>query len=405
MGPGKRTGNRNQSSMGPGKRTGNRDRSSMGPGWRAMWSPGRAALCWLLLESLLQPAGGLNLCLSGSAASCEECLLIHPSCAWCSQEDFGRSRTASSRCDLEPDLLRRGCLAPNIEHPTSGLRVLENRPLSSTGAGPGRDQDQDRDRVVQILPQRLELSLRPGDPARFGLQVRQVEDYPVDLYYLMDLSLSMKDDLVTIRTLGTNLAQEMGKLTSNFRLGFGAFVDKNMSPFSYTAPKYQENPCSGECIECRLFDSGRLADNQTTCQRLCRDQILTVESLKPAPGSVLCVFRTEDDCVMRFTYSEHASGQSVLTALQQPECPSGPAPLQVLLAVGGSILLGGLLLLGGWKLLITLHDRREFSRFQSARTRARYEMASNPLYKQPVTTHFLETDFSAFGKSYNGGVL
>ena len=85
----------------------------------------------------------------------------------------------------------------------------------------------------------------PGDQTWFGLQVRQVEDYPVDLYYLMDLSLSMKDDLHTIRNLGTKLAQEMGKLTSNFRLGFGSFVDKNMSPFSYTAPKYQENPCNG----------------------------------------------------------------------------------------------------------------------------------------------------------------
>ncbi len=84
-----------------------------------------------------------------------------------------------------------------------------------------------------------------GDQTWFGLQVRQVEDYPVDLYYLMDLSLSMKDDLDTIRNLGTKLALEMGKLTSNFRLGFGSFVDKNMSPFSYTAPKYQENPCSG----------------------------------------------------------------------------------------------------------------------------------------------------------------
>ena len=85
----------------------------------------------------------------------------------------------------------------------------------------------------------------PGDQESFEVQVRQVEDYPVDLYYLMDLSLSMKDDLDTIRNLGTKLADEMGKLTSNFRLGFGSFVDKNMSPFSYTAPKYQDNPCDG----------------------------------------------------------------------------------------------------------------------------------------------------------------
>lgn len=35
---------------------------------------------------------GLNICTSGSATSCEECLLIHPKCAWCSKEVCGRGR-------------------------------------------------------------------------------------------------------------------------------------------------------------------------------------------------------------------------------------------------------------------------------------------------------------------------
>uniref|UniRef100_A0A4W6F1A9 Integrin beta n=1 Tax=Lates calcarifer TaxID=8187 RepID=A0A4W6F1A9_LATCA len=179
------------------------------------------------------------MCMSGSATSCEECLLIHPSCAWCAQEDFGRGRTLTSRCDFSQNLQKRGCAARFIEYPTSSISILQNRPLSSKGSGSTQYD------VVQIMPQKISLSLRPGDQTWFGLQVRQVEDYPVDLYYLMDLSLSMKDDLDTIRNLGTKLAQEMGKLTSNFRLGFGSFVDKNMSPFSYTAPKYQENPCNG----------------------------------------------------------------------------------------------------------------------------------------------------------------
>ncbi|XP_029967045.1 integrin beta-5 [Salarias fasciatus] len=788
----------------------------------------RATLCALMLRT----AGGLNVCVSGSATSCEECLLLHPSCAWCAQEDFGRSRTFTSRCDFMSNLQKRGCESRFIENPVSFTSVLTNRPLSLKGSVASHDD------VVQIMPQRISLSLRPGDQTWFNLQVRQVEDYPVDLYYLMDLSLSMKDDLDTIRNLGTKLALEMGKLTSNFRLGFGSFVDKNVSPFSYTAPKYQENPCSGykpfpnciptfgfrhllsltdevdrfnqevqkqivsrnrdapeggfdailqaavckeeigwrkdayhllvfasddgahlaldgrlggivqphdgrchldekneysasaqmdypslglvgeklaenniflifavtkrhyilyknltalipgttveildqdsknviqlivnaynnirskvelsvwdhpedlslsfsatcqdgkplpglrkcadlkigdtvsfnvsvearscpprgadhtftikpvgfkdrlevevnyrcdcgcsrtaqsnssicssvgmyhcgtcrcepgylgarcecqegdsssylsacreaegkqvcsgrgecscnqcvcyesefgkiyggfcecddfscarhkgvlcsghgechcgeckcyagfvgdncncstdtasclsdagqmcsgrgscvcgrcqcsepgafgdtcekcptcpdacgtkrECIECRLFNSGRLADNQT-CQRLCKDQVLTVETLNTDdPGAVLCLFKTDNDCVMKFTYSEHASGRSVLTALKEPECGGGPDALMVLLAVVGSILLVGVVLLAAWKLVITVHDRREFARFQSARSRARYEMASNPLYKQPVSTHLVETDFSPFGKSYNGDV-
>ncbi|XP_069577117.1 integrin beta-5 [Brachyistius frenatus] len=801
-----------------------------------MWSPAtwtwRAALCCVLLETLVRTAGGLNMCMSGSATFCEECLLIHPSCAWCAQEDFGRGRTLTSRCDFSENLLKRACAAHFIEYPTSRFSILQNRPLSSKGSGSTQYD------VVQIMPQKISLSLRPGDQTWFSLQVRQVEDYPVDLYYLMDLSLSMKDDLDTIRNLGTKLAQEMGKLTSNFRLGFGSFVDKNMSPFSYTAPKYQENPCNGyklfpncvptfgfrhilpltdqvdrfneevqkqmvsrnrdapeggfdailqaavckeeigwrkeayhllvfatddvphlaldgrlgglvqphdgrchlndnseysastkmdypslallgeklaenniflifavtkrlyviyknftalipgttveildqdsknviqliiaaynnirskveltvwdhpedislsftatcqdgrplpglrkcadlkigdtvsfnvsvearscpsrgadrsftirpvgfkdrlevavdyqcdcgcsrtaqtnssicssigtyncgtcrcepgylgarcecqdgeassmylsacreadgkqicsgrgecscnqclcyesefgkiygsfcecddfscarhkgvlcsghgechcgeckchagyvgdncncstetascvsdagqmcsgrghcvcghcqctepgafgdtcekcptcpdacgtkrECIECRLFNSGRLADNQT-CQRLCKDEIITVEILNTEDSAaVLCLYKTDSDCVMKFTYSEHASGQSVLTALKEPECSGGPDAFMVLLAVVGSILLVGVVLLAVWKLVITIHDRREFTRFQNARSRARYEMASNPLYKPAVSTHFVETDLM-YGKSHNGGV-
>ncbi|KAG7219723.1 hypothetical protein INR49_018886, partial [Caranx melampygus] len=130
--------------------------------------------------------------------------------------DFGRGRTLTSRCDFSHNLLKRGCDVRFIENPRSSLSILENRPLSSKG----------RPDVVQ-----------PAGAAGGGL--------PVDLYYLMDLSLSMKDDLDTIRNLGTKLAFEMRKLTSNFRLGFGTFVDKNISPFSYTSPKYQENPCNG----------------------------------------------------------------------------------------------------------------------------------------------------------------
>uniref|UniRef100_A0A6Q2WQZ7 Integrin beta n=1 Tax=Esox lucius TaxID=8010 RepID=A0A6Q2WQZ7_ESOLU len=788
-------------------------------------------LLFIILFIIGTFSSGLNVCMSGSATSCEECLLIHPSCAWCAQEEFGRVRTLMSRCDLSQNLQKRGCEAYNIENPRSTTRVVKSEPLSSKGSGPTQYD------VIQIMPQKISLSLRPSDQTSFKVQVRQVEDYPVDLYYLMDLSLSMKDDLDSIRNLGTKLADEMRKLTSNFRLGFGSFVDKNMSPFSYTAPKYQDNPCNGyklfpncvpsfgfrhllsltdkvdrfneevqkqmvsrnrdapeggfdailqaavckerigwrkeafhllvfatddvphlaldgklgglvqphdgkchmnekneysgstemdypslallgeklaenniylifavtkrhyviyknfttlipgttveildadskniiqlivnaynnirskveltvwdqpedlsltftatcqdgqplpglrkcadlkigdtvsfnvsveargcpppgtrqsftvkpvgfkdrlevsvdyrcdcgcthraranssrcssrgqyvcgtcrcdtghlgarcechegeagavyqgacreaegkqicsgrgecscnqclcyesefgkiygtfcecddfscarhkgvlcsghgechcgeckchagyigdncncstetlscvsddgqicsgrgncacgrcqctepgafgdtcekcptcpdacgtkrECIECRLFNSGRLADNQT-CQRLCKDEIITVETLKTEdPNAVLCLYKTENECVMKFTYSEHASGMSVLTALKEPECGAAPDAMTVLLAVVGSILLVGIVLLAIWKLVITVHDRREFARFQSARSRARYEMACNPLYKQPITSHPVETDFSMYSKSYNG---
>lgn len=87
-------------------------------------------------------------------------------------------------------------------------------------------------------------SCLPDDSKTFSIQVRQVEDYPVDIYYLMDLSYSMKDDLGSIQNLGTKLASQMRKLTSNLRIGFGAFVDKPVSPYMYISPpEALRNPC------------------------------------------------------------------------------------------------------------------------------------------------------------------
>lgn len=60
-----------------------------------------------------------------------------------------------------------------------------------------------------------------------------------------------------------------------------------------------------------------------------------------------------------------------------PECGTAPNVTTILLAVVGSILLIGFVLLGIWKLLVTIHDRREFAKFQSERSRARYEMVSH----------------------------
>lgn len=55
------------------------------------------------------------------------------------------------------------------------------------------------------------------------------------------------------------------------------------------------------------------------------------------------------------------------------ECPEGPDILVVLLAVAGAILLLGLIGLLIWKLLITIHDRREFAKFEEERAKAKWD--------------------------------
>uniref|UniRef100_UPI004038BA8A secretory phospholipase A2 receptor-like n=1 Tax=Callospermophilus lateralis TaxID=76772 RepID=UPI004038BA8A len=56
----------------------------------------------------------------------------------------------------------------------------------------------------------------------------------------------MDDDLNTIKELGSLLSKEMSKLTSNFRLGFGFFHKRPVSPFMKTTPEEIANPCRFE---------------------------------------------------------------------------------------------------------------------------------------------------------------
>lgn len=75
------------------------------------------------------------------------------------------------------------------------------------------------------------------DTYKLQMQYTQALDYPVDLYYLMDLSKSMEDDKDKLSSLGNLLAESMRNITSNFRLGFGSFVDKVVMPYVSTVPK------------------------------------------------------------------------------------------------------------------------------------------------------------------------
>ncbi|XP_057295114.1 integrin beta-1-A-like isoform X2 [Hydractinia symbiolongicarpus] len=92
-------------------------------------------------------------------------------------------------------------------------------------------QDDKFDSLVQVRPQKVQLKLRKDQTQTFKLTVRPAKDFPVQLYYLMDMSRSMDDDLTKLKTLGTKIAEEIKTITANYSLGFGTFVDKTVSPF------------------------------------------------------------------------------------------------------------------------------------------------------------------------------
>ena len=55
------------------------------------------------------------------------------------------------------------------------------------------------------------MQISTDEPQHFDLEVRPSNNYPIDLYLLMDLSYSMRDDLKKLKTLGAQLCKYLNK--------------------------------------------------------------------------------------------------------------------------------------------------------------------------------------------------
>ncbi|PKU33010.1 integrin beta-1 isoform x1 [Limosa lapponica baueri] len=361
-----------------------------------------------------------------------------------------------------------------------------------------------------------------GEPQTFSLKFKRAEDYPIDLYYLMDLSYSMKDDLENVKSLGTALMVEMGKITSDFRIGFGSFVEKTVMPYISTTPAKLRNPCTGwtdiclvklvvvngvferlrcnegrigrlcECSTdevnsedmdayCRRENSTEICSNNGECicgQCVCKKRENTNEVYSgkycecdnfncDRSNGLICggiaVQRAEttwpqtvmlywlsvttasinrDDDLSSLlieTGSANAECASVsptslaaraiarwilyrvwpptgrsameeepanagpaivqtpsskaphvkcvrlaLVSVQSTKCPSGPDIIPIVAGVVAGIVLIGLALLLIWKLLMIIHDRREFAKFEKEKMNAKWDTQENPIYKSPI---------------------
>ncbi|XP_069550872.1 integrin beta-8 [Brachyistius frenatus] len=191
-------------------------------------------LCCLVVAVCAEASGaGPSECRSPSVTSCTDCLRRGPKCAWCFKEDFLDGAGLSHRCDLPENLRKRGCGAEYMEQ--SEIKVEVNATISST----------------QVSPGDISINLRPGSEANFIVAVKQLERYPVDLYYLVDVSASMQENLDHLKTVGVALSLRMTDYSSDLWLGFGSFVDKPVSPYINVHPSKINNPCSDYEIRCR----------------------------------------------------------------------------------------------------------------------------------------------------------
>ncbi|KAI1886187.1 hypothetical protein AGOR_G00211410 [Albula goreensis] len=211
-----------------------------------------------------------NGCTSPSVTTCNECLYRGPECGWCFQQGFLEGAQINERCDFVSNLVQKGCALDYIEHPA--VRVEVDATLSST----------------QVTPREITVQLRPGSESSFVVEVQQLERYPVDMYYLVDVSASMQDNLDRLKTVGIALSQRMKEYSSDFRAGFGSFVDKPVSPYISVHPSKINNPCSDYDMQCRpahgFIHVLPLTENVTEFTRVIQQQQISGNMDTPEGG-------------------------------------------------------------------------------------------------------------------------
>ncbi|KAK8731943.1 hypothetical protein OTU49_007346, partial [Cherax quadricarinatus] len=113
---------------------------------------------------------------------------------------------------------------------------------------------------------------------------------------------------------------------------------------------------------------------------------------KVLEGARLCTFEDEEGCYFNFTYRYVDSSSSTdspkyeIFVQKERQCPEPPPVLGIVFGLIAAIVAIGLLTLLIWKLLTTIHDRREYAKFEQERKAAQWETAENPLYKSAETT-------------------
>lgn len=169
-----------------------------------------------------------------SQSTCDDCLQAHQSCAWCSDWTYTNSFVGRPRCNTLEKLRQFGCPPDEIRTtPPGSITFLEDTDF----------QDMVLERVpIQLRPQRIKVKLASHVAVPIPIRYRLAKNYPLDLYYLMDLTFTMKDDKETMTRLGWNMSQTLGTFTNNFRLGFGSYADKPLMPFIFPGED-QRNPC------------------------------------------------------------------------------------------------------------------------------------------------------------------
>jgi protocadherin alpha len=135
------------------------------------------------------------------------------------------------------------------------------------------------------------------------------------------------------------------------------------------------------------FGTGPMKDDMETCHKTCNETVV-VDQLDEGKEWKQCQpLRDEsDNCDVFYNYHYNPDVKTVQVQ-KTKRCTPPVNVLAIVLGVILGIIVIGLALLIIWKVLVTIHDRREFARFEKERENARWDMGQNPIYKQATSTY------------------
>ncbi|CAC5375973.1 ITGB1 [Mytilus coruscus] len=148
-----------------------------------------------------------------SGKRCGECIVSGLNCLWCKQKNYNETR-----CAVEATLTSNGCSSSEIvRHPVSSIQNIKDTPLQD--GGPNKEP-------IQLQPQEVKIRLVPNEDFKWSFMYRVAENFPVDIYFLVDPSYTMRNLRTQLADLADDIGTSIGQLTNDYRFGYGTSMDK-----------------------------------------------------------------------------------------------------------------------------------------------------------------------------------
>lgn len=210
---------------------------------------------FILIGVLSRNVIASSTCQNATITSCEQCMAVDPDCIWCSDplDESELKKVNKVRCRSR-------------NSPGNCLTFIQ--PKSDTIYVDPMEQS--------LMPRRFNITLRRNFPYNISLEFTRPEYANIDLFYLLDLSNSMKKYMEDVKKFFPTLIDRMSifavdpnsndsRNKDQFRIGFGSFVDRPVAPFYYDHPEHIKNPCltnGNQCEPMFTFDvTSRLTSN------------------------------------------------------------------------------------------------------------------------------------------------